>query len=87
MKGVAGVLDDFDNRVMTRIILPKLLDMLKFNHLIASIVYIIIELLKKSKLTPDLFRKQIWPAFKTVTQGKEMTAQAIYLFVYNMEVL
>jgi hypothetical protein len=73
--------------VMTRIILPKLLDMLKFNHLIASIVYIIIELLKKNKLTVDLFRKQIWPAFKAVTQGKEMTAQAIYLFVFNMEIL
>jgi len=59
------------------------MDLLKFSHLIASIVYIVIDLLKKSKITAELFRKLIWPSLKNVTQGKEMTAQAIYLFVLN----
>lgn len=81
---MAGVLDDFDNRVVTRIILPKLLDMLKFSHLIASIIFITIDLLKKNKLTPELFREQIWPAIKGITQGKEMNAQSIFILVFNM---
>lgn len=83
LKGLAGVLDDFDARVLARIILPKLIDLLKFGHLIASVTYIIIDLLKKGRLTNEIFNKLIWPAFKGVMQGKEMTAQAIYLFVLN----
>jgi hypothetical protein len=70
LKGLAGVLEDFDLRVTTRIILPKLLDMLKFGHLIASVLFIVIDLLKKGRLTAEIFRKSIWPAFKAVTQGK-----------------
>ena len=50
LKGLAGVLDDFDGRVLARIILPKLIDLLKFGHLIASVAYIIIDLLKKGRL-------------------------------------
>lgn len=83
MKGLAGVLNDFDARVVSKIILPKLIDLLKYGYLIASIVYIIIDLLKKNKLSADLFLKIVWPPLKTITQGKEMTAQAIYLLVYN----
>lgn len=63
--------------------LPKLIDLLKFGHLIASVAYIIIDLLKKARLPADLFNKLVWPALKGVMQGKEMTAQAIYLFVLN----
>lgn len=81
------MLDDFEIRVIVKIIVPKLLDLLKFNHLIASIVYIIIDLLKKSKLTNEEFKKSVWPALKAVTQGKEITAQAIYLIVFNLETL
>jgi len=83
LKGLAGVLNDFDARVVYKIILPKLLDLLKFGHLIASIVFIVIDLLKRNKLTGDLFLKIVWPVLKNVTQGKEMTAQAIFLFIYN----
>lgn len=67
--------------------MPKLIDLLKFGHLIASVTFIIIELLKKGRLSGDLFNKLVWPALKGVMQGKEMTAQAIYLFVLNYEVL
>ena len=81
------MLDDFEIRVIIKIIVPKLLDLLKFNHLIASIVYIAIDLLKKSKLTQEEFRRTVWPALRAVTQGKEITAQAIYLIVFNLEVL
>jgi hypothetical protein len=51
LKGLSGVLDDFDARVLSRIILPKLIDLLKFGHLIASVAYIIIDFLKKGRLT------------------------------------
>jgi hypothetical protein len=67
---LAGVLDDFEIRVIIKIIVPKLLDLLKFNHLIASIVYIVIDLLKKNKLANEEFKKTVWPALKAVTQGK-----------------
>ena len=70
LKGLAGVLDDFPSRVLLRIIIPKLLDLLKFNSLIASIVFIIIDLLKKQKLDKETFKTKIWPSLKTVTQAK-----------------
>ena len=67
---MAGILDDFPERVLLRIVIPKLLDLIKFNSLIASIVYIIIDLLKRSKLEVSIFRKEVWPALKNVTQAK-----------------
>jgi L-rhamnose mutarotase len=60
---------------------------MKYNTLIASIVYIITDLLKKKKMDVKTFRAHVWPALKTVTQAKETTAQAIYLFVAHYEVL
>jgi SCY1-like protein 2 len=70
LKGLAGVLDDFPSRVINRIVIPKLLDLLKFNHLIASIIYIVIDLLKKKKIEEPVFKKTVWPSLKAVTQGK-----------------
>lgn len=70
LKGMAGVLDDFPARVTNRIVIPKLLDLLKYNSLIASIVFIIIDLLKKNKIDAQSFKKQVWPSLKAVTQGK-----------------
>lgn len=31
------------------------------------------------------FKEKIWPTFRKVVQGKEMTAHSLYLFVENME--
>lgn len=59
---------------------------MKFNSLIASIVFIIIDLLKRGKLQKDIFQRQVWPSLKTVTQAKETTAHAIYLFVAHLEI-
>lgn len=70
LKGVAGVLDDFPERVLLRIIVPKLLDLLKYNSLIASIVYIVVDLLRKDKLKTDTFRKEVWPTLRTITTAK-----------------
>lgn len=70
LKGLAGVLDDFPLRVTNRLVVPKLIDLLKYNHLIASIVYIVIDLLKKNKIEGDSFKKVVWPNLKNVTQGK-----------------
>ena len=70
LKGIAGVLDDFPSRILLKIVIQKLLDLLKYNNLIASIVFIIIDLLKKQKVPMDVFKKKIWPNLKTVTQAK-----------------
>lgn len=70
LKGLAGVLDDFPSRVVNRLVVPKLIDLLKYNHLIASIVFIVIDLLKKNKIEEQTFKKTVWPNLKAVTQGK-----------------
>lgn len=70
LKGLAGVLYDFEERVLTRIVLPKLMDLLKFGHLIASIVYITVDLIKKERIPTETFTKLIWPALKGVLAGK-----------------
>jgi hypothetical protein len=70
LKGLAGVLEDFDLRVLSRIILPKLIDLLKFAHLIASVAFIIVDLMKKGRLSTEIFHKLAWPALKGVMQGK-----------------
>jgi hypothetical protein len=63
------------------------MDLLKFNHLIASIVYIVVDVIKKNNLSIESFKKLVWPFLKAVTQGKEITAQAMYLLVINMDKL
>lgn len=70
LKGLAGVLDDFPDKVLIMMVIPKLLDLIKYNNLIASIVFIITDLLKKKKIEIKAFRSHVWSTLKTVTQAK-----------------
>ena len=86
MKGLLGVLNHFEPKILLRKVLPLLLDLLKFKHLIPSVVYICLETMKNGKIiTEQDFKEKVWPSFKRVVQGKEMTAHSLYLFVENME--
>ena len=87
LKGLASVIDDFEERVLTKVIVGKLMDLLKFNHLVASIIFIILDLLKRARLPQQFFKQTIWPHLKAISQGKELTAQAIYILVHNMPLL
>lgn len=80
------MLNHFEPRILLRKVLPLLLDLLKFKHLIPSVVYICLEIMKNGNIiTESDFREKIWPSFKKVVTGKEMTAHSLFLFVENME--
>jgi SCY1-like protein 2 len=87
LKGLAGVIDKFSGKILHKRIIPNLTNLLKFNHLVASIIFITIDIMKKSMISVEDWRRTVWPELKSITQGKEMTAQSLYLLVSNMEVL
>lgn len=39
---------------------------------------------KQNIVSADEFKKIIWPSFKQITQGKQMTAQSLFLLVDNI---
>lgn len=80
-----GILNDFSMKILIRKIIPKLMDLLKFKHLIPSVIYISIEILKNGKILKNSdFLEHIWPQLKKVIQGKEITANSLYLLVDNI---
>lgn len=50
LKGLLGVLNHFDAKILLRKILPLLLDLLKFKNLIPSVIYICLETMKNGKI-------------------------------------
>lgn len=45
-----GILNHFDSKILVRKVLPLLLDLVKFKHLIPSVVYICLEIMKNGKI-------------------------------------
>lgn len=84
MKGLAGVIDKFSGKVLHKRIIPNLMNLLKFGHLVASIIFIVIDMMKRGMVTVEEWRKEVWTELKGITQGKEMTAQSLYLLISNM---
>lgn len=77
-----GILNNFDSKILSRKVLPLLLDLLKFKHLIPSVIYICLEIMKNGKIISESeFKDKIWPSLRKVVQGKEMTAHSLFLFV------
>jgi hypothetical protein len=70
LKGLAGVINQFSGSVFHKRIIPTLVNLLKFNHLIASIIFIILDIMKKNMITVEEWRKLVWPDLKGITQGK-----------------
>ena len=62
-------------------------NLLKFGHLVGAIIFILIDIMKKNMISVEDWRKNVWPEMKAITQGKEMTAQSLYLLISNMEIL
>lgn len=74
----------FEPSLIKKKIVPTLLELMKFDYLVAGIVLTIIELMKKEIITVSEFQKTIWGPFKSLTQGKEISAHALYLFINNI---
>lgn len=76
----------FEPALIKKRIIPTLLELMKFDYLVAGILLTIIELMKKEVISVPEFQKTIWGPFKNLTQGKEISAHALYLFVNNIEI-
>ena len=57
---------------------------MKFDYLVAGILLTIVEMMKKEIISVVEFQKTVWGPFKNLTQGKEISAHALYLFVNNI---
>jgi hypothetical protein len=51
LKGLAGVIDKFSGKILHKRIIPNLTNLIKFNHLVASIIFITIDIMKKSMIS------------------------------------
>jgi hypothetical protein len=53
LRGLMGILNHFESRILLRKVLPLLLDLLKFKHLIPSVIFISMEIIKNGKIITD----------------------------------
>lgn len=70
MKGLSGVIDKFSGKVLHKRIIPIMTNLLKFNHLVASIIFIILDIMKRNMISVEEWRKSVWTELKPITQGK-----------------
>ena len=88
LKGLSKILLKFEAKVIKTIILPSLMDFLKLEQLSPIIIQIIIIILEQNTiLNKGEFNDIIWPSIKSLTTGKEIPAQSLYLLVSNIKVL
>lgn len=53
LKGLSGVIDKFSGKILHKRIIPILTNLLKFNHLVASIIFILLDIMKRGMLSVE----------------------------------
>ncbi len=86
IKGMEEVLFRFEHGIIKKRILPALINLLKFDHLIAVVLIVLVDVLKREIVSNAEFQKWLWNPLKTLTCGKEIPAHALYVLVDNIEI-
>jgi len=93
LKGLPKLLQDpssplCSQRVMRERVLPRLCGALLFPSLYAVVVPIIINMLKKERITdPMHFQAKMWPAIKPLFSAKEIPIEVVILFLKELDLL
>lgn len=85
IKGMEEVLFRFETGIVKKRVIPALVNLLKFDYLIAVVLIVIVEILKKDILNAGEFQKTLFTPIKTITQSKEIPAHALYVLVDNID--
>lgn len=90
LKGLSQIILKFEKKFVMSKILPLLNNLIKNEQLASSILPTYFKLIDNegnSFLTKDEFHSLIWPSIKSLSSGKQMPAQALYLLVQNSHLL
>mmetsp|Transcript_33194 Transcript_33194/g.91497 ORF Transcript_33194/g.91497 Transcript_33194/m.91497 type:complete len:828 (-) Transcript_33194:236-2719(-) len=93
LKGLPKLLADPQSplcggRVLRERILPRLCNALLFPSLYGVVVPIVIQLLKREKVTdPSHFQARIWPSVKPLFSAKEIPIEVVTLFLKELDLL
>ncbi len=70
IKGMEEVLFRFETGIVKKRIIPALVNLLKFDYLIAVVLIVLVEILKKDLLSAAEFQKTLFSPIKALTQSK-----------------
>jgi hypothetical protein len=82
--GLAKIITKFDKKVLKDKVIPGLFGLLKIEQLSPILVALLFRMLESKLLSNSEFTSLVWPELKSLMQGKEIPAQALYLLVYRM---
>lgn len=86
LKGLQQILFRYNDVLLKRRIIPSLMLLFKYAHLIPQVMAMTIDVMKKENyLTKSEFSEICWPFVKFIAASKEMSAQTLYLYVENLE--
>lgn len=61
------------------------MNLLKFDYLIAVVLIVLVEIIKKDIVNAGEFQKVLFTPIKSLTQSKEIPAHALYVLVDNID--
>jgi hypothetical protein len=70
IKGMEEVLFRFEHGIVKKRIIPALVNLLKFDYLIAVVLIVLVEILKKDIVNAAEFQKTLFTPIKALTQSK-----------------
>jgi SCY1-like protein 2 len=87
LEGLMKVIDEFDNKVIERRILPTLASYLPMAKISVNILPPIITILEKDELcSKTVFYSSVWPQLQYICKCSEVSANILYLIINHPEV-
>ncbi|CAK94318.1 unnamed protein product (macronuclear) [Paramecium tetraurelia] len=86
-KGLSSVIFNFEKSILKKRLLPIVLSLTQYDHLLTAIVQIILETMRREDIINSTqFQSEIWPKLKQIFSGKEISAQVLYDLVLALPV-
>ncbi|CAD8105583.1 unnamed protein product [Paramecium sonneborni] len=86
-KGLSSVIFNFEKSILKKRLLPIVLGLTQYDHLLTAIVQIILETMRREDIiNSNQFQSEVWPKLKQIISGKEIPAQVLYDLVLALPV-
>ena len=85
LRGLQQIFFKYDHSLLKSRLIPLMMELVKFNHLIAQVLeYIILIVKQEGFMTIAEFEERVKPSLRLIIKGKEIPAQALYLIIQNI---
>ena len=86
-KGLSSIIDKFDEVIMTKRLLPALVQNMKDPSLSPFILPNMLRIVKNCQISKTHFQELVWPSIAKLAVGKEIPAQSFYLILGEIDLL